>query len=64
MQGALTRLFSVMPLIFGFGFVAPLIAQGMAAAGWDAPFGLERIVFGLIVGGTWGLYAQVRGRWL
>ena len=64
MQAAVGKLFAVMPFLFGIGFIAPLIAQLMAA--WDiaAPFGLERITFGLAVGGAWGLYANIRGRWL
>lgn len=28
-----------MPLIFGLGFVAPLIAQIIERAGWALPFG-------------------------
>ena len=64
MQVALKKLFLVMPLLFGFGFIAPLIAQTMAVWGWDAPGGLQPIVFGLLVGGVWGLYATIRGRWI
>ena len=53
-----------MPFFFGIGFIAPLIAQVMAV--WDiaAPFGISRIAFGLMIGGTWGLVANIRGRWL
>ncbi|WP_234032165.1 hypothetical protein [Parerythrobacter jejuensis] len=53
-----------MPLLFGLGFIAPLIAQTMAVWEWDAPLGLSRIALGLIVGGSWGLYATIRGRWI
>lgn len=64
METALKKLFYVMPFLFGIGFIAPLIAQTMAY--WDiaAPFGMERIVFGLLIGAPWGLYAVLRGRWL
>ena len=64
MQVALKHLFHWMPLLFGIGFIAPLIAQTMAL--WDiaAPFGMSRIVFGLAIGAPWGLYAVLRGRWL
>ena len=64
MQVALKHLFHWMPLLFGVGFIAPLIAQTMAL--WDvaAPFGMSRIVFGLAIGAPWGLYAVLRGRWL
>jgi hypothetical protein len=53
-----------MPLLFGIGFIAPLIAQTMAFWGVPAPFGLSRVVFGLLIGTPWGLYATLRGRWL
>jgi hypothetical protein len=36
----------------------------MALWSWDAPWGLTRLNFGLIIGGTWGLYATIRGRWV
>ncbi|WP_379547542.1 hypothetical protein ACFCW2_01150 [Qipengyuania sp. DSG2-2] len=64
MQVALKKLFAIMPFLFGIGFIAPLIAQVMALWGWEAPFGMERIVFGLVIGAAWGLYATIRGRWI
>ena len=64
MEVALKKLFTVMPLIFGIGFIAPLIAQAMAAWQWEAPLGLTRVAFGLSVGAAWGLYATLRGRWV
>lgn len=64
MTEAIRKLFAVMPFLFGIGFIAPLTAQLMAY--WDvgAPFGMSRIVFGLLFGGAWGLYANIKGRWL
>ncbi|HYD25726.1 MAG TPA: hypothetical protein VEB68_13120 [Croceibacterium sp.] len=64
MQAVLKKLFYVMPLLFGIGFIAPLIAQTMAY--WDiaAPYGMSRLAFGLAIGAPWGLYAVWRGRWL
>jgi hypothetical protein len=64
MEIALRKLFLVMPFLFGIGFIAPLIAQTMAY--WDiaAPLGMSRIVFGLLIGAPWGLYAVWRGRWI
>jgi hypothetical protein len=64
MEIALKHVFRWMPLLFGLGFIAPLIAQTMTY--WDiaAPFGLSPIVFGLLIGAPWGLYAVLRGRWL
>ena len=64
MQNAVKLLFHWMPLLFGLGFIAPLIAQTMALWAIPAPFGLSRILFGLAIGGPWGLYAVLRGRWI
>ena len=64
MQTALKQLFHWMPLLFGIGFIAPLIAQSMALWEIDAPFGMSRILFGLAIGAPWGLYAVLRGRWI
>lgn len=52
------------PLLFGFGFMAPLIAQTMGALGLEAPFGLSNLAAGLLLGGGFGLAAQIRGRWI
>jgi hypothetical protein len=64
MQAVTRHLFQWMPLLFGIGFIAPLIAQTMAV--WDiaAPLGLSRVAFGLLIGAPWGLYAMLRGRWI
>ena len=64
MELALKKLFYVMPFLFGIGFIAPLIAQTMARWEVAAPFGMSRIVFGLLIGAPWGLYAMLRGRWI
>ncbi|MEP3050632.1 MAG: hypothetical protein ABJP48_12780 [Erythrobacter sp.] len=62
------RLFKIiaagMPLIFAFAFLVPVLAQGMEALGIGAPFGLSALTFALIIGGIWGLFAQVTGRWV
>ncbi len=52
------------PVFFGIGFIAPLVAQSMDAAGIGAPFGLATIQVGLVVGATTGLVAKIRGSWL
>lgn len=52
------------PLLFAFGFMAPLIAQVVRATGWTPSFELSPLMFGLIVAGTYGVIAQVRGRWV
>ncbi len=64
MQAGVQKLFAIMPFLFGIGFIAPLIAELMEA--WDvpSPLGLSRIAVGLAIGGAWGLYANIRGRWI
>lgn len=52
------------PLLFGVGFLAPLIAQSMEAASVAAPLGVSNIAFGLAVGLTLGVIASWRGRWV
>jgi hypothetical protein len=54
----------LLPLIFAFAFLVPVIDQGMRALGWSAPFGLSTLTFALITGGAWGLFAQIKGRWV
>lgn len=51
-------------VLFGIGFLAPLIAQSMDAASMSAPLGLGNLQFGLIVGTGAGLVAKARGRWV
>ena len=52
------------PVLFGIGFVAPLIAQSLEALSLAAPFGLDSLAFGLLVGTGLGAVAQERGSWL
>ncbi len=52
------------PVLFGFGFLAPLIATLLKDAGLAAPLGLTPIQFGLILGPVLGLSAKLRGRWI
>lgn len=53
------------PILFGVGFMAPLLAQSLDALGWPAPFGLPPLLFGLIVGVSAGFWAKRRGgNWL
>jgi hypothetical protein len=64
MQAVLMGLFRVMPLLFGVGFLAPLLAQIIQRLDWVLPLGLSPIGLGLVVGGLWGAFATVKGRWL
>ena len=63
-QAAVQQLFKWMPFLFGIGFIAPLIAQTMAAWEIAAPWGLSSIAFGLLIGAPWGLYTVLQGRWV
>lgn len=58
------KVFEFGPLLFAFGFLAPLIAQIISRTGWTPPFGLTALMVGLIIGGLFGLTAQIRGRWV
>jgi hypothetical protein len=60
----LKALFPWGPVFFGLGFLAPLIASLMIALSIAAPFGLNEIHVGLVIGGTWGLIAKFGGRWI
>ena len=51
-------------VLFGAGFLAPLIAQSMDRFEIAAPFGLSTLAFGLIVGPAAGLVAKARGSWV
>ena len=64
MERALKSVAAILPLLFAFAFLVPVIDQGMQALGLGAPFGLSTLAFALIVGGAWGLFAQVTGRWI
>ena len=64
MERALKLVAASLPLVFAFAFLVPVIDQGMQALGISAPFGLSTLTFALIVGGAWGLFAQVTGRWV
>ncbi len=64
MQFVLKNILHFMPLIFGVGFLGPLLAQIMLISGWQAPLGLSPLTLGLIIGGAWGAFAQFKGRWI
>lgn len=64
MVEVLRKIIHYMPILFGLGFIAPLTAQLMVAFGIEGPLGLTPLAVGLAFGGAWGLYAQIRGRWI
>lgn len=64
MERVLKSIAAILPLVFAFAFLAPLFDQGMQALSITPPFGLTTLTLALIVAGTWGLIAQVTGRWI
>jgi hypothetical protein len=52
------------PLLFGIGFVAPLIAQSLGAAGAPTLLGLSHLQLGLAIGIVSGAIATRRGSWV
>ena len=64
MAFVIKQIFQYGPLIFAFGFLAPLIAQTMALVELDAPFGMSQLQFALLAAGIMGIAVQVRGRWI
>lgn len=64
MFSAIRVVFAVGPLLFGLGFLAPLIAQSLEALSLTPPMGLSPLALGLAVGGVLGLIANIRGRWV
>ena len=63
-RSVLQRLKPWGPLLFGLGFIAPLIATLMTRNGFEPSFGLSPIWLGVALGGAWGLYAKFRGSWI
>lgn len=64
MEKILGLMLKFLPLIFAFGFLVPVVMQGTQALGWTPPFGLSALTFAVIIAGSWGLIAQVTGRWI
>jgi hypothetical protein len=56
--------FSLGPILFGIGFLEPVIAALLSAANIGAPFGVTPIQFGLGLGVILGLVARKRKTWL
>lgn len=57
-------LLSAMPLIFGIGFIAPLITQVLELVLPEAAQAQWPLLAGLTIGASWGAVATLRGRWL
>lgn len=64
MERTLKFIAASLPLLFAFAFLVPVLDQGMQALGITPPFALSTLTAALIVGGAWGLLAQISGRWV
>ena len=64
MEKAIRTLFYFGPLLFAFGFIAPLVAQTITALDLLPPFGLSPLHAGLIISALMGIPAQFRGSWI
>jgi len=64
LKAVLTPIFDWLPVLFGIGFLAPVIAAFMNVGGIAELFGVAPIYYGLAIGLTWGLVAKLTGRWI
>ena len=64
MEKLITFVLSITPLLFGFGFLVPVMNEAIGQSGWVPPLALSPLVFSLIVCGGWAVLAQVRRRWI
>ncbi len=64
MKAVLEFIFNWMPIIFGIGFVAPVVAAFLNAGGFTEVFGLPALYWGLGIGLVWGSVARFTGRWI
>lgn len=53
-----------LPFLFGIGFIAPLIAQLLRRALPEAAHASWPLIVGLVIGGSWGAFANLKGRWI
>lgn len=56
--------FSLGPILFGIGFLAPVIVALLNVAGIAHPLGLSPTSFGLVIGILLGVIARQRRAWL
>lgn len=54
----------ILPFLFGVGFFAPLIAQLLKRALPEAAHAQWPVLVGLAIGGSWGAFATLKGRWI
>jgi hypothetical protein len=64
MEKLVETLVKFLPLIFAFSFLVPVIHQAIEYTGIVLPFGLSALHIAIFIGGSWGLFAQIKGRWI
>ena len=64
MQPLLKVLFTIGPLLFGLGFIAPVFAALVEAAGITLPYEASPLYVGLGLGLVLGAIASRRGAWI
>ena len=64
MENIVKLVFDHGAILFGVGFVAPLAAQILMKMNAPLIMGVDHIWLGLGLGIVWGLFAQVKGRWI
>jgi hypothetical protein len=64
MQKLIGTLFDLGPLLFGLGFIAPVFAALVEAAGYTLPFGVAPLHAGLGIGFLLGVVVTKRGSWI
>jgi hypothetical protein len=64
MQPLLKVLFTIGPLLFGLGFIAPVFAALVEAAGITLPYEAPPLYVGLGLGLVLGTIASRRGAWI
>ena len=63
MTAILKTIFEYGPLVFAFGFIAPLTAQILERSALMPP-SVDPLWVGLALAALWGGYAQIKGSWL
>jgi hypothetical protein len=57
-------IFKFGPLVFGIGFLVPLVHELIVRVDVALPYGLSAWALAFAIGGGLGLMAQVRGSWI
>jgi hypothetical protein len=63
-EDRIERIMAWGPVLFGLGFIAPLISQSMQALDVEELLGIGSLGWGLGIGLSLGLIAKWRGSWL